>query len=60
MRMALTNEELIKYVQGEIIKRGENPYYPVEQHLQDIDLVADLEILKLKYKTLRRDVNECI
>lgn len=50
MKKHLTNEEIIERAQAEIIARGENPYYPAEQHLRDMDLIADLTALKLKYK----------
>jgi len=46
----LTNERIIKEVQAKIIARSENPYYPEEQHLKDMDLIADLTALKIKYK----------
>lgn len=46
----MTNAETIEKAQAEIIARGENPYYPVEQHLKDMDLIAELTELKLKYK----------
>lgn len=44
------NEEIIKEAQEKIIAKGKNPYYPVEQHLKDMDLIADLTKLKMKYK----------
>lgn len=47
--MYKTNKEIIERAQAEIIARGENPYYPMEQHLKDMDLIADLEELKVKY-----------
>jgi UDP-galactopyranose mutase len=47
--MHKSNKEIIERAQAEIIERGDNPYYPVEQHLKDTDLIADLEELKLKY-----------
>lgn len=46
----MTNEEIIKEAQAKIIAKGKNPYYPVEQHLKDMDLIADLTKLKMKYK----------
>lgn len=46
----MTNEEIIKEAQEKIIAKGKNPYYPVEQHLKDMDLIADLTKLKMKYK----------
>ena len=46
----MTNEEIIKEAQEKIIARGKNSYYPVEQHLKDMDLIADLTKLKMKYK----------
>lgn len=45
-----TNKEIIEQAQTEIITRGNNPYYPEEQHLKDMDLIAELTELKLKYK----------
>lgn len=45
-----TNKELIEEIQAEIIERGNLPYYPAEQHLKDIDLLAELSELKRKYK----------
>lgn len=46
----MTNKEIIKEAQDKIITRGKNPYYPVEQHLKDMDLIADLTKLRMKYK----------
>ncbi len=46
----LTNEEIIERALAEIIARGNNPYYPMEQHMKDMDLIAELTELKLKYK----------
>ena len=46
----LTNEEVIERALAEIIARGNNPYYPMEQHMKDMDLIAELTELKLKYK----------
>jgi hypothetical protein len=45
-----TNEEIINEAQAKIISRGKNPYYPIEQHLKDMDLIADLTLLRMKYK----------
>ena len=45
-----TNKEIIEQAQAEIISRGSNPYYPVEQHLRDMDLIAELTELKIKYQ----------
>ena len=50
MKNYMTNEELIKEAQAKIIARGDNPYYPEEQHLKDMDLIAELTELKKKYK----------
>lgn len=50
----MTNEEIIKEAQAKIIAKGKNPYYPVEQHLKDMDLTADLTKLKMKYKERQR------
>ena len=46
----MTNKEIIEKAQAEIIARGKNPYYPAEQHLKDMDLIADLTVLKMKYE----------
>lgn len=46
----MTNKEIIEKAQSEIIKRGDNPHYPIEQHLQDMDLLAELSVLKAKYE----------
>lgn len=45
-----TNKEILREAQAKIIARGENPYYPLEQHLEDMDLIADLTKLIKKYK----------
>lgn len=45
-----TNKEIIEQAQAEIIARGDNLYYPVEQHLKDMDLIAELTELKMKYE----------
>lgn len=50
MEKLLTNKEILKEAQRKIIERANNPYYPVEQHLKDMDLIADLTILMEKYK----------
>lgn len=50
MKTYMTNKEIIENAQTEIIARGENPYYPIEQHLRDMDLIAELMELKLKYE----------
>ena len=42
--------EIIEKAQAEIIARGNNPYYPIEQHMRDMDLIAELTELKIKYK----------
>ena len=44
------NKEILEKAQIEIIIKGNNPEYLIEQHLKDIDLIAELEELKLKYK----------
>lgn len=46
----MTDKEIIEEAQTKIIAKSENPYYPVEQHLKDMDLIADLTELKMKYK----------
>ena len=48
--MEMTNEKIIEEAQAKIIARGENPYYPVEQHLKDAKLIAALTELKIKFK----------
>lgn len=45
----MTNKEILERANAEIISRGENPYYPVEQHLKDMDLIAALTELKIKF-----------
>lgn len=50
MKKSKTNKEIIEQAQAEIIARGDNPYYPVEQHLKDMDLIAELTELKIKYQ----------
>ena len=51
MEKHMTNREILKEAQQKIIWRSEsNPYYPVEQHLEDLDLIACLEVLKMKFK----------
>lgn len=50
MKKYKTNKEIIEQAQAEIIARGDNPYYPVEQHLKDMDLIAELTELKIKYQ----------
>ena len=46
----MTNEDILKEAQAKIIARGDNPYYPTEQHLKDMDLLSDLSLLISKYK----------
>lgn len=46
----LTNAEILERAQQDIIERGNNPDYPKEQHLKDMDLVAALTELKIKFK----------
>jgi hypothetical protein len=51
MEKHMTNREILKEAQMKIIARSEsNPYYPIEQHMEDYDLIAFLEMLKMKYK----------
>lgn len=45
----MTNEHILKEAQAKIIARGENPYYPIEQHIKDMELIEELTKLKLKY-----------
>jgi len=44
-----TNKDILKEAQAKIIARGDNPYYPLEQHEKDMDLIADLTDLIRKY-----------
>ena len=44
------NKEILEKTQIEIIVRGDNLDYPLEQHLNDMNLISDLTELKLKYK----------
>ena len=46
----MTNKEIIEQAQLVIISRGDNPDYPLEKHLRDMNLIADLTELKLKYQ----------
>ena len=46
----LTNKEIIERAQAEIIAKGENPYYPIEQHMKDADLIAALTELKIRFE----------
>lgn len=46
----MTNKEIIEKIQTEIIARGNNPYYPIEQHLKDMELISELTKLKIKYR----------
>lgn len=48
--MNQTNEDIIKEAQAKIIVRGDSPNYPIERHLEDMDLIADLTELRMKYK----------
>ena len=45
-----TNKNIIEEAQAKIIARSENPYYPKEQHLRDMELIEELTKLKIKYK----------
>lgn len=46
----MTNKEILERAQAEIIVRGENPYYPMEQHMKDTELIAALTELKMRFK----------
>lgn len=48
----MTNRAILTEAQAKIIARGENPYYPKEQHLRDMNLIEDLTKLKIKYKEM--------
>lgn len=50
MEKHLTNKEILEKAQAEIIARGNNPYYPIEQHLKDLELIAALTELKIKFE----------
>ena len=50
MKFYETNEEVLRMAQNTIIARGEHdPNYPVERHLEDMDLIAALTELRRKY-----------
>ena len=50
MKICDTNEDVLNKAQSTIIARGNNdPNYPVERHLEDMDLIADLTELRRKY-----------
>lgn len=46
----MSNTEIIRKAQDEVIIRGENPQYPIEQHLKDMDLIAALTELKIRFR----------
>lgn len=48
--MDMTNKKIIEEAQAKIVARGENPYYPIEQHLKDMELIEELTKLKIKYQ----------
>lgn len=48
--MDMTNKKVIEEAQAKIMERGENPYYPIEQHLKDMELIEELTKLKIKYQ----------
>lgn len=47
MASKITVLEAITEEQATIIRRGENPEYPIEEHIADIDLIAELTELKI-------------
>lgn len=50
MKLCETNEEVLRKAQNTILARGDiDPNYPVERHLEDMDLIADLTELIRKY-----------
>lgn len=50
MKTCSTNSEVLKKAQMTIIARGNaDPNYPIERHLEDMDLIADLTELRRKY-----------
>lgn len=50
MKVYDTNDQVLKKAQMTIIARGNNdPNYPIERHLEDMDLIADLTELRRKY-----------
>lgn len=46
----MSNYDYIKELQAKLILQGEGADYPIEKHLSDMDLIADLTELKMKYK----------
>lgn len=46
----MSNYDYIKELQAKLILQGEDADYPIEKHLVDMDLIADLTELKMKYK----------
>lgn len=56
MKTCNTNDQVLSKAQATIIARGNNdPNYPIERHLEDMDLIADLTELRRKYS---KKVNE--
>ena len=52
LKRALTEEQLT------IIARGRRDDYPLEQSIEDIDLIADITELKMKLDVRRKDEHE--
>lgn len=50
MEKFMANKEIIEKAQAEIIARSNNSYYPEEQHMKDMNLIAELTVLKMRYK----------
>ena len=48
--MIMTNKEIIERAQIAIMERNSDPDYPIEQCIRDMDLIAELTLLKIKYK----------
>lgn len=57
MKTCSTNSEVLKKAQMTIIARGNaDPNYPIERHLEDMDLIADLTELRRKYSRKIKEV----
>lgn len=46
----MTRGDIIRKAQAEVIMKGQAEDYPLEDHLRDMDLLADLSILHKKYR----------
>ena len=57
MKTCYTNEQVLSKAQAAIIARGNSdPNYPIERHLEDMDLIADLTELRRKYSRKIKEV----